>query len=103
MIMSELIKELRDFAASPFSESYGDMQEAMAKAADLLESLQQSQWVSVEDRLPETEVPVLCWHPFWSMQLGWLDANNHLLIGLTGDAATHWMPLPTPPAKEQGS
>ena len=47
--MDDLIKELRDFAANPFSESLGDMQEVMAKAADTLEALS-SQWVSVADK-----------------------------------------------------
>jgi hypothetical protein len=102
MMMNDLIAHI-DFelkAARVGAHKIHDSTKAVLEACK--EALQ-SQWVSAEDGLPETEVPVLCWHPFWSMQLGWLDANNHLLIGLTGDAATHWMPLPTPPAKEQGS
>jgi hypothetical protein len=103
--MSELIERLKREAA--FLDRSASMREAHLKdlLRDCKEALQQSQWVSVEDRLPESGIEVLTWgshsHPsisyYSTLDSKWNDAADP--AWLTG--ITHWMPLPTPPAKEQ--
>ena len=52
------------------------------------------EWISVEDRLPETEDVFLC----WSKDL------SDMMFCYTSDfkqlEVTHWMPLPQPPKGE---
>lgn len=72
-------------------------------------------WVSVEDRLPENDNPVLCWYLsgdgnyyhtvgiclrfnfgyIWDVEI---DAND---CGYGCKKVTHWMPLPEPPKEEE--
>ncbi len=63
-----------------------------------------SEWISVKDRLPETEDMYLCYLATGKVTEFYLNANE-----MSGDRkwgygidqeATHWMPLPEPP-KEQ--
>ena len=58
----------------------------------LVDSIEQfkPKWISVEDRLPEERIPVLCF-----------GFGNQVFIcnsPLVGEI-THWIPLPTPPEK----
>lgn len=73
------------------------------------------EWISVDDRLPEAEVSVLCWdkarkgdgvYEFfvcWRKcrrredgSIQWEGPQAWDMIGLE---VTHWMPLPKPPEK----
>lgn len=66
-------------------------------------------WVSVEDRLPEEEKPVLAYYGFYRENddlgarfIGTLtyfshDPEPHWQHESTGLFVTHWMPLPEPP------
>ena len=68
-----------------------------------------SEWISVEDRLPERDEKVLCYYGFekngekHNMRfIGCLDyyaydENPHFQHASTGLFVTHWMPLPKPP------
>lgn len=61
-----------------------------------------SNWISVEDRLPEKEIYILYYFDVTGVGLGKFDGLNtfYSCMGwLTGDV-THWQPLPEPP-KEQ--
>lgn len=66
----------------------------------------ESQWISVEDRLPEDMGDVLVrafWHEKWGVRLGWYSHPHKCwhIFTPSGDHAwievTHWMPLPEPP------
>jgi hypothetical protein len=71
----------------------------------------QTEWVSVEDRLPENNVIVMvsCEHGVTMATLQKFENGNYLWwavinIGTyedstNADYVTHWMPLPTPPNK----
>lgn len=66
------------------------------------------QWISVKDRLPEKDVRVLVWMQDneegytqmdtdrWSCTM---EQGHHWIRW--GKCVTHWMPLPTPPARAQ--
>ena len=63
---------------------------------------QESGWVSVEDRLPEVNKPVLTYGRKGSIGIGFVSSNSkewvyfHPRYG--GDKSpVHWMPLPEPP------
>jgi hypothetical protein len=105
MMMNDLIAhiafELK--AARVGAHKIHDSTKAVLEACK--ESLQ-SQWVSVEDRSPPKGCPVLITDGkligFARKSQGGfyvLSAANHKAPFAK---ATHWMPLPTPPAKEQG-
>ena len=67
----------------------------------------QSEWISVEERLPETNMHVLLYvffHNQWQIVKGWLsycDKKFHIVNSdypsLTDIPVTHWMPLPEAP------
>jgi hypothetical protein len=71
------------------------------KAEALVASLQaEREWVSVEDRLPNHDVPVLTLDSRGESAIDWLDIYRHDGPEWAGDATllpTHWMPLPAPP------
>jgi hypothetical protein len=82
------------------------VKELLGQAAERIAELDvQSQWVSVEDRLPEIADSVVLFHPDWALEVSRFrrGAEYPLHIGLCEDSATHWMPLTLPSAKEQGS
>ena len=54
-----------------------------------------SEWISVEDELPEHDTSVLVYHQNWGVEI-----SQNLSIGLLPDMegkATHWQPIPEPP------
>lgn len=59
----------------------------------------QSEWISVEERLPETETSVLVFTERGYIFLSW--ASNEDVFWFyneeEGDRVTHWQPLPEPP------
>lgn len=70
-----------------------------------------SEWVSVEERLPEKKQDVLMLFDTGNMAVGWWhDADEHITFwcAYTDDGfytdcdciPTHWMLLPAPPEKE---
>ncbi len=67
-----------------------------------------SEWVSVEEKLPEDRGDVLVrayWHECWQVMVGWYsEIHRHwLIITRYGEKetteVTHWMPLPKPPTE----
>lgn len=50
-----------------------------------------SEWIRVEDRLPENDAPVI----YWSEVLGVLGISCK--FDFYSDGVTHWMPMPKPP------
>lgn len=77
---------------------------------DILPLTHHSEWISVTERLPETNVYVLLYaffHNHWQIVKGWLsycDKQFHITNSdypsLTDIPVTHWMPLPSAPKGE---
>ena len=72
-----------------------------------------SKWISVEDRLPNNEKPVLVYYGFMrnknastglrytgTLSYFCFDHKPHWQHESTGLVVTHWMPLPEPPKEE---
>ena len=70
----------------------------------------QSEWISVEERLPEDEKAVLCYYGFDDLGMMFtgvlsyfcFDPDPHWQHADTGFTVTHWMPLPEPPKMKGG-
>jgi len=60
-----------------------------------------SEWISVTDRLPDTEHYVLTFRPNTStrkkMRIDWFSKNAKRWVYDSHCLVTHWMPLPNPP------
>jgi hypothetical protein len=143
MMMSELIERLKEFAEQDFLGPYQPHHHmALNLLSECKEALKQSQWVSVEDRLPKKkciaryinshgnertimadyvdrftveadsdcdsdEVSEYCEEKdTWYYKEGWWEVidnwDDYHMVSVHQGEVTHWMPLPTPPAKEQG-
>ena len=72
-----------------------------------------NEWISVEDRLPETnnkrdDVPCLVFDKYWGIvvrhyspyQACWNGEDNDYYTEAIGGEITHWMPLPNPPSPD---
>jgi hypothetical protein len=68
-------------------------------------------WVSVEERLPESDAPVLAHNGKWTGVAAWMSGDyleplerwqdeHREFIEMMGPAITHWMPLPPAPSTE---
>ena len=66
-----------------------------------------NEWVSVEEKLPEDNTQVVMWSARWKIAEAGIYYNQHFWVyseigdGYIADNITHWMPLPSPPDKEQ--
>jgi hypothetical protein len=93
--------EQREEERCPFSEMVKNNQESDLGSPSGLE--QKDGWISVNERLPEEWVEVLCFGYMGSMAVGsiWaeVDKDGYFAESTTGqlDDVTHWMPLPSPP------
>ncbi len=60
-------------------------------------------WISVQDRLPEKNVPVLVYEKHGYVYVDRLEAECAWQIAITPSIViTHWMPLPEPPEEVSG-
>jgi hypothetical protein len=104
----------RDEHGDYFYEHGWEVCEATILAYGALET--QPFWISVEERLPERGVNVLCYMDFskneetkhWENSIA-DNVYNGVLVGSRptkhtwawqGDCVTHWMPLPEPPKED---
>lgn len=61
-----------------------------------------SEWISVEERLPEDGQRVLVCSLYDLQNIGWLLGDGRWQIKTSyPDTPTHWMPLPEPPEVEE--
>lgn len=69
-------------------------------------------WVSVDERLPAPDEPVLACNGKWIGVAAWMSGEyleplerwqdeHREFIEMMGPAITHWMPLPAPPSSAQ--
>lgn len=56
-------------------------------------------WISVKDRLPEKDMPVMTYHEKGFMCID-IWKGNMWAIAWFNDEYTHWMPLPEPPKED---
>ena len=81
-----------------YTSGFYDLDEKRAFYAGYQAAL--PQWISVDERLPETGVDMLTLHAggigisFYSRNAWWTSAQYHIGKELP---VTHWMPLPEPP------
>lgn len=70
-------------------------------------------WISVDERLPEPDVPVLAHNGKWTGVAAWMSGEyleplerwqdeHREFIEMMGPAITRWMPLPLPPTSAEG-
>lgn len=110
LLVREDVADLFESYAQMFIEKQGDKDLTSAYLLghfdgkkDKEEQTKQSEWISVDDRLPEFDKPVLArfigWDDMEFMRVleleynaGWVDweSNDY-------NTVTHWMPLPTSP------
>jgi hypothetical protein len=96
-----MIKTMEDYSLN--MERNREVIRALKKRIAELEN----QWISVEDRLPESFKAVLIYQPAMGYTLlGSFERASHKFRDVVGnsfykDDITHWMLLPEPP-KEQG-
>jgi hypothetical protein len=57
-------------------------------------------WISVEDRLPTPEVPVLCIDGLDDMYIDYKLKDGQWDFSCDQSKCTHWMPLPPAPKEE---
>lgn len=66
-----------------------------------------NEWVSVEEKLPEDNTQVLMWSARWKIAEAGIYYNQHFWVyseigdGYIADNITHWIPVSSPPDKEQ--
>ena len=97
--VKERLRERFIKSSSPCLEMFKDTAEGMIWEAWLARAAQ-SEWISVEDRLPETETTVLICTERGDIFSSW--ASNEDVFWFYGEEEdnriTHWQPLPKPPA-----
>ena len=70
-------------------------------------------WISVDERLPEPDGPVLAHNGKWTGVAAWMSGEyleplerwqdeHREFIEMMGPAITHWMPLPPAPTSAEG-
>lgn len=100
----EQVDKLREKAERLYYDGWIDTPDAIMEAADTIEALCKSGWISVKDRLPEKRG-----EQFYLVALNEVATDfcqyfgeGHFGIIVKGkenicDEVTHWMPLPKPP------
>ena len=59
-----------------------------------------SEWISIDDKLPEENMDVRVYEPEVGQCVAWLDDGDFYALGVNFVEPTHWMPLPDPPKEE---
>lgn len=86
---------------------------AQLSAAPLMGAAVDAGWVSVDERLPEPDWPVLAHNGKWTGVAVWMSGDyleplerwqdeHREFIDMMGPAITHWMPLPPAPSSDKG-
>ena len=105
------VEQLLEMFAAGYTLEKPDYSKSFEEMASLAETTPPNEWVSVEERLPTDERPVLVFVGYADTMTGFIttssyfcfDANPHWQWdGLVQDEqkTLFWMPLPEPPGKE---
>jgi len=120
MTKEELVAELKSWLGEAEGEA-GDMHGFEYLFRLCLTHLQSDNWISVEDRLPEDDVPVLVTSKWWPDQISaamitrdvggwaWTVAKGYFMTLNDIDSYefddgyefSHWQPLPLPPQDKE--
>lgn len=73
---------------------------ATAEAMHELGYHKQSEWISVEDRLPELFADVLVLRN-GKIEIDYNEEDGYFAYDFKGKRVTHWMPLPSPPTEKE--
>ena len=71
----------------------------MARCSRAEKQLEQREWISVKDRMPEKDIPVITYDKEGFMCIDIWKVNKWA-IAWFNDEYTHWMPLPQKPESE---
>ena len=96
-----LIEAMRILSRTITTED-GVIPACLAEVATRMEELvEERRWVSVEERLPNDNVAVLCWVDGCGTEMAWREKGQWFLsfagYPISDFALTHWMPLPPGP------
>ena len=81
---------------------HADMNEQLSELQQEIERLKE--WISVEDRLPEVNMPVIAYTGTGRNIITWVDKGTMELDDQDineDEYFTHWKPLPKPPKQQQ--
>ena len=104
--MAEVLEEAKINAHATIGSMNGGFGMWYAEALYNAGYRRQSEWISVEDRLPKDNVPVIVYKNKYSEVYGNMETayiHNGIWRGSIGEAITHWMPLPEPPKMKGGA
>jgi hypothetical protein len=76
------------------------------KDLDAAPTINPYKWISVEDKLPEKFVDVLCFYPSknygGNVEIDYMESDRgYFASQFKYGTPTHWMPLPTPPTEKE--
>ena len=100
-IWSEELLEQADDEIDRLRSENEDLAERIDELMDEIDELKKHEWISVKDRLPECEEPVLLWTDYGEICIASRSGDgkwygSYQII----DNAVCWMPLPEPPEVE---
>lgn len=100
-IWSEELLEQADDEIDRLRSENEDLAERIDELMDEIDELKKHEWISVNDRLPECEEPVLLWTDYGEICIASRSGDgkwygSYQII----DNAVCWMPLPEPPEVE---
>lgn len=102
--MSDLVRRLRAFSKRKLAnhpDALIDFPMKLSEAREAADALERG-WVPVSERLPEQCYVLVCWEDGYIEEIhaSSVEAYTHRVTS-TGQIVTHWMPLPSPPAKRE--
>ena len=101
-IWSEELLEQADDEIDRLRSENEDLAERIDELMDEIDELKNCEWISVKDRSPECEEPVLLWTDYGEICIASRSGDgkwygSYQII----DNAVCWMPLPEPPDVEE--
>ena len=106
--IEEMIKDIdkvSEFTIFGLTDAFIKVKVVSEKVAENLYAAgyrKQSEWINVEERLPEVAQKVLLFSPSDGINLGYVTNDKRFYVYKSyPDRPTHWMPLPAPPTEKE--